>query len=236
MKKILLILFCLYSLTSLSQDFNKYDKLFGGSFSFSVFNINNTGPGYYSTGNVGILPSYSWFIKNNLALGIRGNVSYQTSNHQMATGERTTRSFITGIGVFLKKYKPLKEKFGVSFENELEGNYQVSREKFPSTIYSKTESYGLAYNFTPGVFYRFSHRFMGEGSIGGVYASFYGGEGANSYGIGASFLQYFNLGINYLIEKKENLINPGPFQTIIRGNGKQLLESRDKTIWQAILE
>lgn len=203
MKKILLILFCFYTLTSISQDFDKYDKLFGGSFSFSVFNINNNGPGYYSSGNVGILPAYSWFVKNNLALGIRGNVSYLRSEQEMAAGERTTASFATGLNVFLKKYKPLKEKFGVSFENELGGYYQVNREKIPSTTYPKAESYGLSYRFTPGVFYRFSERFMGEGNIGGVYASFYGGQGGHSYGIGASFLQYFTLGINYLIEKKK---------------------------------
>ena len=204
MKKILLFLSCLYSLSSFSQDFNKYDKLFGGSFSFSVFNINNTGPGYYSSGNIGILPSYSWFIKNNLALGIRGNVGYLRTKQVMATGERTTSSFTSGISVFLKKYKPLKEKFGVSFENELEGNYQVSREKFPSLTYPNTETYGLSYNFTPGVFYRFSQKFIGEGNIGGVYASFYSGPGFHNYGIGASFLQYFNLGINYLIERKRS--------------------------------
>jgi hypothetical protein len=43
---------------------------------------------------------------------------------------------------------------------------------------------------------------MGEGNIGGVYAFYYGGQG-NNFGISASFLQYFNLGINYVIANKK---------------------------------
>lgn len=205
MKKILLILVCSYSFTSFSQDFNKGDKLIGGSFSFSIFNVSNNGPaGYYNAGNVGILPSYSWFIKNNLAMGIRGNINYLRSEQETATGERISSSFITGISVFLKKYKPLKDKFGMYFENEIGGNYNVTKDNFSSSsTYTKNSVYGLTYHFSPGVFYRFSKRFLGEGNIGGVYASYYGGQGSNNLGIGASFLQYFNLGINYLLEKKK---------------------------------
>jgi len=204
MKKILLILVCSYSFASFSQDFNKGDKLIGGSFSFSIFNVNNNGPGYYNGGNVGILPSYSWFIKNNLAMGIRGNINYLRSEQETATGERINSSFITGISVFLKKYKPVKDKFGIYFENEIGGNYNVTKDKFSSSpTYTKSSVYGLTYHFSPGVFYRFSKRFIGEGNIGGVYASYYSGQGSNNLGIGASFLQYFNLGINYLLEKKK---------------------------------
>ena len=205
MKKILLILGCSYSFTSFSQDFNKGDKLIGGSFSFSIFNVNNNGPaGYYNAGNVGILPSYSWFIKNNLAMGIRGNINYLRAEQETATGERINSSFITGISLFLKKYKPLKDKFGIYFENEIGGNYNVTKDKFSSSpTYTKSSVYGLTYHFSPGVFYSFSKRFIGEGNIGGVYASYYSGQGSNNLGIGASFLQYFNLGINYLLEKKK---------------------------------
>lgn len=204
MKKIILFIVCSYSFTSFSQDFNKGDKLIGGSFSFSFFDINNSGPGYYHSGNVGILPSYSWFIKNNLAMGIRGNISYMRAEQALATEVRTNSSFTTGISVFLKKYKPIKEKFGMYFENEIGGNYIVTRDKFTSSSsYTKSSVYGLSYHFNPGVFYRFSNRFMGEGNIGGVYASYYSGQGSNNFGIGASFLQYFNLGINYVIERKK---------------------------------
>ena len=195
---------CFFSLASFSQDFNKSDKLIGGSFSFSVFNLNQSGPQYYNAGNVGILPSYSWFIKNNLAMGIRGNFNYNRSDTKFANGEGTQRYLNTGISVFLKKYKPLKEKFGVYFENEAGGFYYLTKEEFLSGTKSKNEAYGITYKFNPGVFYRFSRRFMGEGNIGGVQASYYGGQGTHNFGLGASFIQNFNLGINYLLDKKKS--------------------------------
>jgi hypothetical protein len=203
MKKILLFLFCTYSFTSFAQDFNKGDKLIGGSLSFSVFNTNTSGPGYYHAGNVGILPSYSWFIKNNLAMGIRGSFNYNRSDQKFENGEKRAQRYLnTGLSVFLKKYKPVREKFGVYFENEIGGHYYVTKEEYPTGIKSKNVAYGMSYQFSPGVFYRFSKRFMGEGNIGGVYTSYYGGQGTHNFGIGASFLQNFNLGINYLLERK----------------------------------
>ena len=136
-------------------------------------------------------------------MGIRGNISYMRNEHVMATEVRTNSSFVTGISVFLKKYKPIKDKFGMYFENELGGYYNATKDKFvSSSSYTKSRLYGVSYNFSPGVFYRFSNRFMGEGNIGGVYASYYSGHSNNNFGIGASFLQYFNLGINYVIERK----------------------------------
>jgi hypothetical protein len=205
MKKILLILFCFYSFNLFSQDFNKGDKLIGGSLSFSVFNANRSGPGYYNVGNVGIMPSYSWFIKNNLAMGIRGSFYYSRAGQEFSNGEkRTVRNFNSGISVFLKKYKPLKEKFGVHFENQLGGHYVATKDKGFQMPETKNEAYGASYQFSPGVFYRFSKNFMGEGNIGGVYASYYGGQGSRNFGIGASFLQTFNLGVNYLLERKKS--------------------------------
>ena len=202
MKKIILILFCSYSITSFSQDFYKGDKLIGGSLSFSVFNANNNGPGYYNTGNAGILPSYSWFIKNNLALGLRGSIWYNKVVQKFDNGDkRINRSLTTGVAVFFKKYKFLKEKFGIYFDNEVGGNYASSRESNPP-VSTKNSSVGVSYQFSPGVFYKFSKRFTGEGNIGSAYTSYYGGQGVHNFGAGISFLQYFNLGINYAIEKK----------------------------------
>lgn len=102
-------------------------------------------------------------------------------------------------------YKPLKDRLGVYFEHELGGHYVVTKEKFtPLAIDTKNEAYGLSFSFNPGVFYRFSKRFIGEGNIGGAFTSYYGGQGTRNFGIGATFLQLFNLGINYVIEKKKD--------------------------------
>src|SRR5262245_37945882 len=155
MKKILLIVFCSYSFISFSQEnFNKGDKLIGGNFSFSVFNTNGTGQDYYYASNVGILPSYSWFIKNDLAMGIRGSIGYNKSITKYDSGERRlSRSFNTGIAVFFKKYKPLKEKFGIYLEHEIGVNYLNSKEEYPSQSpdFTLSRFYGTNYKFSPGV-------------------------------------------------------------------------------------
>ncbi len=137
-------------------------------------------------------------------MGIRGNIGYMRAKQVLATEVRTNTSLVTGISVFLKKYKPIKDKFGMYFENEISGSYNVTKDKSTSSpSYTKSSMYGVSYHFNPGVYYRFSNRFMGEGNIGGVYASYYSGQSSNNFGIGATFLQYFNLGINYLIERKK---------------------------------
>ena len=179
--------------------------MFGGSISFSVFNVNPDGPSYNSSGNVGVFPSYLWVIKKNLALGVRGNMGYNRSVTKFDNGDKgINTSTIAGVSVFLKKYKFLKEKFGLYFENELGGNYNAYKNKSPlNADYLKSSFYGMTYRFSPGMFYKFSKHFIGEGNIGGVYTSYYGGHGTHNFGAGVSFLQFFNLGINYVIEKKK---------------------------------
>ena len=205
MKKVLLIVFLIGSLNCFSQSLEKGDKLFGGSFSFSVFNVNNGNPVYYTGANVGVLPSYSWIIRKDLALGIRGAVSYnRTVNKQTATGKRISTALAIGPSVFLKKYRSIKEKFGIYFDHDAGFVYSRNSDKTGPTSF-ESKSAGISYKFSPGVFYRFSNRFIGEGNIGGMYTSyFYGDSDNNAFGIGASFLQYFNLGINYVIRKNKS--------------------------------
>ena len=132
MKKIILFLSCFYFTSAFSQNLSKGDKLFGGSLSFSVFNSNNTGPSYYNTGNAGIFPSYAWLVKDNLAFGVRGSVGYSNSITKYDNGDkRKTRSTVTGLGIFLKKYKTLKDRFGIYFDHEVSGFYNVYKETAP---------------------------------------------------------------------------------------------------------
>ena len=59
----------------------------------------------------------------------------------------------------------------------------------------------MQYSFSPGVYYMFTENFMGLGSLGGVYASWYRSGNFDSFGLAASFLQSFNLGIAYRFAK-----------------------------------
>src|SRR3979411_2815622 len=113
MKKIILFAFSLFIFLQLTsaQVISKHDCLLGGSFSFSIFNVNNSGPGYYHAGNVGLFPSYGWAIKNDLVFGIRGSVNYSHFERLNTPTEKTIRSiFDFGPGFFMKKYKLIKNR------------------------------------------------------------------------------------------------------------------------------
>ena len=108
-----------------------------------------------------------------------------------------------GLSIYLKKYKLLQNKLGIYFENEVGGTRNSQKTKTNIvTNYSGT-GWGMHYNFNPGVFYKFSDRLFSEVNLGGVYASYNKpAPDQSSFGAGISFLQSFNLGINYRINKK----------------------------------
>ena len=198
------ILFFLFLFASQAQVVKKGDKMFGGSLSFSVFTINNNGPQNYNTGNTGVFPSFGWAVRDNLTAGIRGSVNYNhTVTNSGFAGRQTTNSFTAGPGIFLKKYRLLKNKFGVYFDHSASIGYVLSKQKNELGS-SKSHAWTGSYTFSPGVFYQFSDSFFGEANIGGAFISYYDDGNSKNYGTGASFLQYFNLGITYRIPHKKS--------------------------------
>lgn len=201
----LLPAFLVLSFAAQSQGIRKGDKLFGGSFSLSFFNINGSGYSYSNAGNAGLLPSFGWAVKENLVLGVKGSISYSRSSAASGVQDKSKSSSLSaGPGVFLKKYKLLKNQFGVYFNNELNLFYTLLRQE--NSLFGDpvtNDAWGGSYNFNPGVFYKFSDRFLGEANIGGLFLTYYKNNASDNFGVGASFLQYFNLGVNYVIGKKK---------------------------------
>lgn len=207
MKRILLFAFMAStSIYASAQVMAKGDKLLGGDFSISIYDVNPNGSNYNTISNAGISPSFGIAIKDNLVFGPRGNISY---NHQRTKYNDSTKSSHSnlgvGLGVFLKKYKEVQNRFGIYFDNELSGTLRFQKSSglgYPSS--EPSTNWGAQYSFNPGVFYRFSDAFLGEANLGGLYASYYKQEGNGSYfGLGASFFQYFNVGISYRFSKKK---------------------------------
>lgn len=205
MKKYLLFIGCIYSFACFSQNLNKGDKLFGGSFTFSASNYTTDAFNSGGGSNTGIAPTFSWLIKNNLAMGIRGGIGYSTNWAENQAGQKDKNAIISsGVSVFLRKYKSIKEKFGYYLDNDLGINFYSDRQESGSSgTILKNNTKGIGYRFSPGVYYKFSDNFLGEANIGGAYASYRKNKGGSkSFGAGVSFLQYFNLGINYRINSK----------------------------------
>jgi hypothetical protein len=209
MQKFTLVVFSSFFIfSSNAQVINKGDQLLGGSLSFLIVNSTYTEPVNNRTSNVGLYPSFGWAIKNDLVVGIRGTASYGHSEDKRSSGDKTEfYSYSVGTGGFLKKYKLVKNKFGFYFNNEATISYAGSSyNQTYAGVFTSSEghSWAMGYAFQPGVFYKFSENFFGEGNIGGVAATYYW-EGSNlkGFSISASFFQSFNLGVNYRIERKD---------------------------------
>src|SRR5690242_15037245 len=121
-KHLLLSLSAIFLLTlaSTSQVFSKKDKLFGASAGISFYNSNNVPSSNDIRGtNIGLIPSFAWAIKSNLAMGIKAGVFYTRSVYGAGTQKNSQTNWQVGPSVFIRKYKLLEKNFGVSFTNEL---------------------------------------------------------------------------------------------------------------------
>jgi hypothetical protein len=202
MKTITLFTFfaCVLSFSANAQIVKKSDKLLGGSLYTSASNNNPNGPAVSVSSNAGVLPSFAVAVKDNLTFGTRLQLNYYNVHDKNGANESKSSSFSTGLQVFLRKYKPLKDRFGISFDNSVSGSASFSKSE-NNTFVNRTKSYSAGYAFTPGVFYKFSEKFLGEASIGGAYAYYNPFNSGSSFSVGLNFLTYFNLGFNYIIGK-----------------------------------
>lgn len=101
MKKILIALFCLISLTTFAQT-KKGDKMVGVSFgsisytnSDSKTTYSNTPTIYNSDGSsfsISVNPNVAWFVQDNLAIGGGVSISFYTSKSNSSNTSSTTTS------------------------------------------------------------------------------------------------------------------------------------------------
>jgi hypothetical protein len=185
---------------------SKKDRLFGASAAIS-FNSdtnvpNNQYPDQHSN-NIAFMPSFAWVIKNNLTMGIKGNFSYVRIVGKSTAQKSVYTTLQAGPEIFIRKYKTLIDRFGVFFNHGLDVHYTRQTGKF-NQDFSKTTTWGGGYNFTPGAFYKFSERFLGEATFGGLALDYSNNAGMRSFNAGVSFLSYLNVGVQYIIPGKKS--------------------------------
>lgn len=207
MKRILLLTTMVaLSFYASSQVIEKEDKLLGSDLSFYIYNSDNNGIDHKRNSNAGIFPSFGIALKDDLVLGPRGSITYNRTAATYTDSLKTTETSLgVGLGVFLKKYKLVQNKFGVYFDNELGSNWDYRKHNSTGSQPGfDSKFWRVYYHFNPGVFYKFSDRFLGEANIGGVYASYSKTDYYTSHvSLGVSFFQYFNLGLSYRLSKKK---------------------------------
>lgn len=197
----------LFFFTCSSQVISKKDKIFGASASVSFTTINQNPQNFsdFQYTNVGLIPSFAWVIKDNLALGFKANIGYSRTESKAAFSKTVHTDLNLGPELFIRKYKPLVNSFGLTFNHAISAYYYRRKTKDsqnnPDII--KSTDWNTGYSFKPGAYYKFSNRFIGEANFGGVYLT-YGNYTAKSFSVAASFLSYLNVGFQYIIPGKKS--------------------------------
>lgn len=133
MKKILTITILFFSLQSLAQDALKMgNRVIGGGISFGLSDFdsdrqssNNSNRSNFSESfNFSFSPYYGKFIKKNVMVGLRFNVSIRNAESEQysinSVGKSANKSNSLGFGGFARKYFSKTDKFGVFVESGLD--------------------------------------------------------------------------------------------------------------------
>lgn len=189
--------------SSSAQVIFKKDRLFGASAGISFYNSNQVpNPTNQEFTDVALIPSIAWAIKDNVVAGIKARFSY--SRNAGSYGDKTVQTSLQmGPEVFIRKYKLLANSFGLTFQHAVNGYYSQTKTKNGQVPDSKNKTWGGGYNFTPGAFYKFSDRFLGEANFGGLFFNYNVNYDRKYWSVAANFLTYFNIGIQYIIPAKK---------------------------------
>lgn len=144
------------------KDLPKGSLLLGGDLSYASYtykdaNTNNKAHGF------NISPSVGFAVKNNLFIGINAGVSFfKNGNYINSPYTDSTRYHSYSYGVYVRKYKPLKNNFYIFLQGNLGGsNAKRDLENSPSRDYYQKDM-GVSLSLTPGVSYAINSKLQLE--------------------------------------------------------------------------
>src|ERR1700742_2487147 len=155
MKKFYLF-FSLLLVGYLSQaQIGKGTILLGGSLSVGSSSDNQSANGVagakITSSSVGLSPSIGLAVQNNLVLGLHLIYDHQDESQDTVSSSKANDY---GLGVFLRRYKYLGDRFYFFGESDLNFIYEHSRNGQPGDLYSsETKTSLFSLGFAPGVAY-----------------------------------------------------------------------------------
>jgi hypothetical protein len=173
----LLLFLCVYSITN--AQVKKGDIVLGGNLAYSYQSqaIIQNPPLTVNTSGLTISPSFGKAIKDNLVLGI--DLTYTHNSYtQTPAGASTQQQTMNGggVGVFIRRYKPIGAGFSLFGQARLSGNYSRTNYVYPSSdiVLDHTDNYGLALNLYPGIAYSLNRKWQMEVGLPSFLAINYG--------------------------------------------------------------
>ena len=160
MKKTLLSLFLLFTITLTQAQIKKGAHFLGGSLGiYSEKTSSDTGGNMVSS-NFSFTPAYGRAIKDNLIFGV--DLMVQTGTHENVIAMEDRDLF--GAGIFLRKYMSLGKKFYLFAECRFSGYYETTdavARYYPDDDYHR-KGFSVQAGLYPGVAFAVSNKFQIE--------------------------------------------------------------------------
>lgn len=163
MQKLLtLFVFSIFVFTANAQ-FQKGNKVLGAGLNFQTGSTKSTTASYHSNGSsLNLLLELGYEKKENRINGFFASTGYSKSKNEdisVPANNYNSNNFFSGVGYFLKIYKPLVKDFfiygqgrGGIYYNKQTGN----------SVNQNYEQYTASIGFSPGLAYKWNNRFMLE--------------------------------------------------------------------------
>jgi hypothetical protein len=201
-RQTLLILFIIVSFAaSTKAQIQKGDILLGATFGVG-YSSNNV---HSSSSNTNLAPHIGLAIGQNSVLGLQTNFGYQHSKPGDNNGAWEGTNTSVGVGLYWKKFMPIKDKIGWYLEPNASFGYAKNKQENGS---QKAESSTTAYSagIVPGIYYQPIPKLLLNVDFGGV--SYYynvaksaGNPTSKSSGVNLSLLSYFSFGVDFILTK-----------------------------------
>jgi hypothetical protein len=206
-KQFYLALFFFMAVLSTHAQIKQGSVLLGGNLGFNTEKGSAPPNTMYQSGTTSfqLSPTIAKAIKDNLLLGFDLNYAHSSSNEQNNPGTSEEKSDIYGLGVFLREYKSLGNRFYIFTQEELSGNYSTA------SLNAVTVNKGTAVTlgFEPGLAYGISKRVQLETGFPNLFYLNYQHNNSvadnvktHSFGLGtnmSSSLEDFEVGFRFLL-------------------------------------
>jgi hypothetical protein len=143
MKKSLLVLIAIFTITTCYSQTKTGSKLIGGEFNLGGYTNSNLDSLYkYDRNYLGfqIVPCFGYFIKDNFAIGVNFNFGITDANDKNTHTDYTptettvkTNSISYGGGGFARYYKKIADKFFFYANGDIAYTYQVQKSDYTTS-------------------------------------------------------------------------------------------------------
>lgn len=225
------IICIIFSANSYAQEsdfqppFVKGKKIAGGGVTFQDSaneSIPSDSSDYYrenSSNGFGISPYFGFFLKENVALGVKAN--YSTSNYESETNyasngySNSRKSKDYGVGFFLIRYFTIKNRFGFSLSptinltryksEQLSNSFNFNPYDLYNSNSDDSKGMGISAGLNAGLYYVISNKFIIETKLLGL---------STRYSEGNTTRKNINGDTVYTTDDKNNSINLNFVNTI----------------------